>query len=114
MLRLRHDVCVSAGEQAFFKDKGFVNDPQHCKSCKGLRGRAGWRTVETQIKCSECGSDTTVPFKPTQDRPVRCRACFDRLKRGAVTEQQGTTPNQASVGGLQSAHAPAARAANEV
>ena len=25
----------SAGEQAFFKDKGFVNDPQHCKSCKG-------------------------------------------------------------------------------
>ena len=29
----------SAGEQAFFKDKGFVNDPKHCKSCKALRGK---------------------------------------------------------------------------
>ncbi|MGA8741504.1 MAG: zinc-ribbon domain containing protein [Terracidiphilus sp.] len=83
----------SVGEQAFFKDKGFVNDPKHCKPCKGLRGRAGRRTVETQIKCSDCGSDTTVPFKPTQNRPVRCRACFDRTRRGAVIEQPGLTPN---------------------
>ena len=82
----------SAGEQAFFKDKGFVNDPKHCKACKGLRGNAGRQTVETQVKCSECGSDTTVPFKPTQDRPVLCRACFDRLKRGTLREQKEFTP----------------------
>lgn len=83
----------SAGEQTFSKDKGFANDPKHCKSCKGLRGKAGRRTVETQVKCSECGSDTTVPFKPTRDKPVLCRACFDRLKRGAVTGQHRLTPN---------------------
>jgi len=83
----------SAGEQAFFKDKGFVNDPKHCKSCKALRGKGTRRTVETPVRCSECGSDTTVPFKPTQDRPVLCRACFDRLKRGAVAAQQRLTPN---------------------
>src|SRR5260370_23147993 len=31
---------------------------------------------ETRTKCSECGEDTTVPFKPTQGRPVLCRLCF--------------------------------------
>jgi len=29
----------SAGEQSFFTDKGFTNDPKHCKSCKALRGK---------------------------------------------------------------------------
>lgn len=26
--------------------------------------------------CAECGNATTVPFKPTQGRPVYCRDCF--------------------------------------
>lgn len=30
--------------------------------------------------CAECGATTTVPFKPTQGRPVLCRDCF-RNKR---------------------------------
>lgn len=71
----------SAGEQIFFKDKGFTNDPKRCKSCKALLRENGVRRrVETDVKCSKCGVDTTVPFKPTQDRPVLCRACFGRLK----------------------------------
>ena len=28
------------------------------------------------IKCSECGKDAEVPFKPTEGRPVYCRDCF--------------------------------------
>ena len=32
--------------------------------------------VETQTSCSACGKETTVPFKPTQGRPVLCRQCF--------------------------------------
>jgi CxxC-x17-CxxC domain-containing protein len=28
--------------------------------------------------CHACGVDTTVPFKPTQGRPVLCRGCFQR------------------------------------
>jgi len=42
--------------------------------------------TETRTKCSACGIDTTVPFKPTQGRPVLCRSCF-QLKRvpSAVT-----------------------------
>jgi CxxC-x17-CxxC domain-containing protein len=67
----------SAGEQEFFREKGFVNEPKHCKQCKVKRqGGGGRRLSETHVICSECGSDTTVPFKPTQGKPVLCRACF--------------------------------------
>jgi CxxC-x17-CxxC domain-containing protein len=36
--------------------------------------------VETQTSCSACGKDTTVPFKPTQGRPVFCKECFQSRK----------------------------------
>jgi CxxC-x17-CxxC domain-containing protein len=28
------------------------------------------------VVCTTCGVETTVPFKPTQGRPVLCRSCF--------------------------------------
>ncbi|HEY2471402.1 MAG TPA: zinc-ribbon domain containing protein [Terracidiphilus sp.] len=65
----------SAGEQQFFQDMGFKNDPKRCKACKAKL--AGTRRIETHVTCSECGAETTVPFKPTQGKPVLCRACFD-------------------------------------
>ena len=67
----------SAGEQQFFQEKGFTNEPKHCKQCKAKRqGRVAPRRIETHVICSGCGSNTTVPFKPTQGRPVMCRICF--------------------------------------
>ena len=33
-----------------------------------------------KIKCSECGNDAEVPFKPDGERPVYCRDCY-RAKR---------------------------------
>lgn len=30
--------------------------------------------------CSNCGQETTVPFKPTDGRPVYCRDCFKQMK----------------------------------
>jgi CxxC-x17-CxxC domain-containing protein len=74
----------TAGEQMFFHDKNFHNDPKRCKTCKlkrvasapdGLASRSPART-ETRITCSACGAPTTVPFRPTQGRPVLCRSCF--------------------------------------
>jgi CxxC-x17-CxxC domain-containing protein len=67
----------SAGEQQFFFEKRFANDPKHCKQCKAKRqGTTGRRQIETHVICSECGGQTTVPFKPRQGRPAMCRACF--------------------------------------
>ena len=74
------DFVFSAGEQLFFADKNFRNEPKRCKSCKQRRGSQGPRSssarVETTAVCSECGKSTTLPFRPTQGRPVFCRECF--------------------------------------
>lgn len=35
----------------------------------------------TKIKCSECGKDAEVPFKPTEGRPVYCRECFSKHRK---------------------------------
>ncbi|MEM4240322.1 MAG: CxxC-x17-CxxC domain-containing protein [Candidatus Woesearchaeota archaeon] len=34
-----------------------------------------------KIKCSDCGADAEVPFKPAADRPVYCRECFKKRRR---------------------------------
>jgi CxxC-x17-CxxC domain-containing protein len=76
----------TAGEQQFFADKNFKNEPKRCQACKGKRasrpngGGAARERVETAATCSACGKDTTVPFKPTQGRPVFCKECFQSRK----------------------------------
>ena len=82
------EFIFTAGEQLFFLDKNFKNEPKRCKPCKSRRAAgpnavpgsgpaaAGISRTETRTLCSECGIETTVPFKPTQGRPVLCRQCF--------------------------------------
>ena len=84
------EFVFTAGEQLFFHDKQFKNDPKRCKLCKAKRAGMGRATAggaalplsrtETRTQCSACGVETTVPFKPTQGRPVLCRSCF-QMKR---------------------------------
>jgi len=31
-----------------------------------------------EIKCTECGENATVPFKPTVGKPVYCKTCFSK------------------------------------
>jgi CxxC-x17-CxxC domain-containing protein len=87
-----NDFVFTAGEQLFFHDKQFKNDPKRCKLCKAKRtglGRSAnpggvaalpFSRTETRTECSACGVETTVPFRPTQGRPVLCRACFQRRR----------------------------------
>ena len=82
------EFVFTAGEQAFFADKGFKNEPKRCKPCKSKRGQnaggggggGGYQRAETRTTCSQCGKETTVPFKPTQGRPVYCRECFQQRR----------------------------------
>lgn len=114
------DFVFTAGEQLFFFDKQFKNDPKRCKLCKAKRAGMG-RTAngvatlplsrtETRTKCSACGIETTVPFKPTQGRPVLCRSCF-QLKRvptavaAAATLDSPEHQVEASMEALAAAHA---------
>ncbi len=77
----------TAGEQTFFHDKGLKNEPKRCKSCKQAKNErlaaiaaaqsSGVRQrIEVSVQCAQCGQQTTVPFYPSQGRPVYCRACF--------------------------------------
>ncbi len=78
------EFVFTAGEQMFFADKGFKNEPKRCKTCKSQRaqtsGSAHYHRTETRTTCSQCGKETTVPFKPTQGRPVYCRECFQQRR----------------------------------
>jgi CxxC-x17-CxxC domain-containing protein len=78
------DFVFTAGEQLFFQQQQFRNDPKRCKPCKVKRS-AGTTKLrpETRTTCSQCGAQTTVPFLPTQGRPVLCRDCY-QAKRGPV------------------------------
>jgi CxxC-x17-CxxC domain-containing protein len=91
------EFIFTAGEQLFFLDKQFKNDPKRCKPCKSRRGArgvnaetgapaaAGISRTETRTNCSACGIETTIPFKPTQGRPVLCRQCYkDRFASNAA------------------------------
>jgi CxxC-x17-CxxC domain-containing protein len=81
-----NDFVFTTGEQAFYADRGFKNEPKRCKNCKGKRGSSpgGPPRPETTTKCSQCGKETTVPFKPTQGRPVYCRECFQQRRAVSV------------------------------
>lgn len=102
------EFIFTAGEQLFFFDKQFKNDPKRCKPCKSRRSgavarpgagpaAAGLSRTETRTSCSACGIETTVPFKPTQGRPVLCRQCFQSQRPvtspALVAEQAPATAN---------------------
>jgi CxxC-x17-CxxC domain-containing protein len=105
------EFIFTAGEQLFFLDKQFKNDPKRCKPCKSRRSAngaaatpggpaaAGISRTETRTECSECGITTTVPFKPTQGRPVLCRQCFKNKKTpaAATPETAGATTPPAEI-----------------
>ena len=88
------DFIFTAGEQLFFSDRQIKNQPKRCKSCKAKKMAAispqpvivapAAPRVETRTTCSRCGKETTVPFKPTQGRPVFCRECFQARRQMAM------------------------------
>src|SRR5437870_10543236 len=56
------EFVFTAGEQMFFADKGFKNEPKRCKACKAKRsensGSGTYQRAETKTTCSQCGKET--------------------------------------------------------
>jgi CxxC-x17-CxxC domain-containing protein len=89
-----NEFSFTAGEQELFAARGFTNEPGRCSQCRAVRkernpgrgdsgrgdpGRGIQRRVEREMHpavCHTCGTSTTVPFKPTGDKPVYCRNCY--------------------------------------
>jgi len=75
------DFVFSAGEQEFYAEKGFQNEPIRCKECRTARKnqRNGEREMFDAV-CAQCGASTKIPFVPKNDRPIYCSACFQTRK----------------------------------
>ena len=75
------EFVLTAGEQEFYAEKGFQNEPQRCKNCRNARKNASkpQREMHTAI-CANCGKEAKIPFEPTSDRPVYCSECYAAMK----------------------------------
>jgi CxxC-x17-CxxC domain-containing protein len=99
------DFVFTAGEQEFYAQKGFTNEPTRCPSCRKARkaggggggysdrdsyggggGRGGYgggsREMHTTT-CASCGKEAQVPFVPRGDKPVYCSDCFQQQRRSS-------------------------------
>jgi CxxC-x17-CxxC domain-containing protein len=96
-----HTFIWTAGEQKFFIDKELLNPPKRCKECKREKNfrldaieaaRVTGKRCRVEIKtlCAKCHEQTTVPFYPSQGRPVYCRACFLELKEPGAPAVAGS------------------------
>jgi len=76
------EFVFTAGEQEFYAEKGFQNEPVRCKDCRSSRKttRSNDREMFDAV-CAECGAPTKIPFQPRNDRPVYCSNCFQNHKR---------------------------------
>ncbi len=100
------EFVYSAAEQQKHADRGYTNEPKRCPDCRDKRraagpggggggggyggggggggygggrgGSGGPRGPRESFPatCAACGKPTTVPFKPTEGRPVYCRDCY--------------------------------------
>ena len=76
------EFVFTAGEQEFYAEKGFQNEPARCKDCRLTRKNNIKQSKEMHIAiCAECGQEAKVPFKPREDRPVYCSDCFAKMKQ---------------------------------
>ncbi len=71
------DFVFTAGEQEFYAEKGFQNEPKMCKACRAARKNAsrGQREMFDAV-CADCGAECKVPFNPTEGKAVYCSACY--------------------------------------
>ena len=98
------EFAFTAGEQEFYRRKGFENIPARCKSCRDLRKRTSLgaslssalsesapgapERIRHTVICSSCGTQTQVPFRPAFGKPVYCRECYHiRANRGEAHER---------------------------
>lgn len=79
-----NEFIFTAGEQEFYNEKGFENEPQRCKPCRDAKKNQVRSQREMHVAiCASCGKEAKVPFLPREDRPVYCSECFAKMKEDA-------------------------------
>ena len=74
------EFVYTAGEQEFYAQNGFANEPKRCKACRDAKKNGGVKREMFIATCAECGGEAKIPFQPRDDRPVYCSECFAKKK----------------------------------
>jgi CxxC-x17-CxxC domain-containing protein len=102
------DFVFTSGEQEFYAQKGFTNEPTRCPSCRQQRkagggrsggygrdsygdrdsygSRGGYSSGAREMHsatCASCGKEAQVPFVPRGDKPVYCSDCFQQQRQSS-------------------------------
>ncbi|MFC2034353.1 zinc-ribbon domain containing protein [Chloroflexota bacterium] len=81
------EFTFTVGEQEFYLSRNLMNEPGRCPECRAARrqerrgGGYGDSRREFSVVCASCGVETTVPFEPTEGRPVYCKECYLKMKQ---------------------------------
>ena len=91
-----NEFTFSTDEQEAFQSRGYTNDPKRCTECRDARKASRYEnggnsygngsygfTPRRQLfpaVCSDCGKETSVPFEPSQGRPVYCSDCYRKVR----------------------------------
>lgn len=62
--------------------------PKEAMRTRSSQSRDRPRREMHEAKCTLCGTETKVPFKPTPGKPIRCSACLDLVKQGEADEDK--------------------------
>ena len=80
-----NEFTFTAGEQEFYSSRSLQNEPKRCPECRAARRRErsgyGGSRRAYSVVCAACGAETTVPFEPTEGRPVYCKECYTKVKQ---------------------------------
>ncbi len=98
------EFTFTAGEQEFYAQKGYMNEPGRCPECRAARkaqrgeggyssggyggGYGGGRREMYPAVCAQCGKETQVPFQPRGDRPVYCSECYSAQRSSGGYERR--------------------------
>ena len=75
------EFTFTAGEQEFYNEKVFENEPQRCRECREAKKNAAraQRKFYTAV-CASCGKEAKIPFEPREGQPVYCSECFSKIR----------------------------------
>jgi len=72
----------TADEQEFYKERGFENEPQRCRSCRDARKADARKSSDYfTASCASCGQEAKIPFEPKVGKSVYCSDCFNIQSR---------------------------------
>lgn len=78
------EFVFSAGEQEFYAERGFQNEPSAARLAVTLARTQHAVPVSSLPQFAQhAAARAKVPFEPKSDRPVYCSECFAKMKEEA-------------------------------